>query len=178
MLGGDLVTLTIPSARGWMAFIGWSFLASGAAQGGIFDSSVRKVQVGHWLEIKGELTDDLFVASWVELRAPERYEIIIGTAEQIEASSGEFALLHQAIQESEENRLGGHRQERGGREASQSGRLLSRIESIRGAGGGTPRLRTGSTRGEGGRDNQHQRGSGSSSDVLPRTLAARAIARA
>lgn len=95
------MTLTIPSARGWMAFIGWSFLASGAAQGGIFDSSVRKVQVGHWLEIKGELTDDLFVASWVELRAPERYEIIIGTAEQIEASSGEFALLHQAIQESE-----------------------------------------------------------------------------
>jgi alginate production protein len=52
------------------------------------------VQVGHWLQIRGEYRGDgRFEPRNIELVAPERYDELIGTIREFDADSGRFTLL-------------------------------------------------------------------------------------
>lgn len=62
-------------------------------------SPASVVEVGHWLEIRGEyLGDGRFEPRDVELVSPERYDELIGTIQEFEAAEGRFKLLGMPVQ--------------------------------------------------------------------------------
>lgn len=63
------------------------------------ESPVGVVEVGHWLQIRGEyLGDGRFVPRNLELVSPERYDELIGTIQDFEAREGRFVLLGVSVQ--------------------------------------------------------------------------------
>jgi alginate production protein len=100
------------------------------------------LRAGHWLEVRGRLEGERFVASRAELVAPERYELLIGTVPGDSVESDRFRLLGQPVHVSPRTdwedglslgRIAGRRIEVEGRWRG-PGKLSAREVSIRGPG--------------------------------------------
>lgn len=63
-------------------------------------SSQGRLRVGHWVEIKGELRDDVFVADSIEVLAPAEQEWIVASASDVAPDGSTFTLLGQPVQTS------------------------------------------------------------------------------
>ncbi|MFN0006448.1 MAG: alginate export family protein [Planctomycetota bacterium] len=61
-----------------------------------------ELRVGHWVEIRGGLQDDdRFLASTVEVLAPQDEELLIGIATEVDASGSRFELLGRTVRVSD-----------------------------------------------------------------------------
>ncbi len=99
------------------------------------------LQVGHWIEARGTLEGERFVASKVELLLPREFEVLIGTVPADEDDPERFRLLGQPVHVSERTEWDGVEQGKvAGKQVKVEGRwqgpgkLSARDVSLREAG--------------------------------------------
>lgn len=78
--------------RSILAFAALAFALTGTAPA----QSLQDLQVGHWIEAKGDVVDGVVLASEIELLEPEDEQELIGTVERM-LSPTRFLLLGQQV---------------------------------------------------------------------------------